>query len=449
MKFSPEMQFEVEEYYFHHYAVHFAYSFIGQAMRSIPSVMSWDDHDIFDGWGSYPIPLQESEVFQGIFTAAKRFYLLFQLHTTAELANFHGLFGRNSYSQVMLFGPRVAVALPDCRAQRTETQVLSMDTHLRLMTKVEEMPDTVRHLVLGTTVPMVYPHLKGGEAILTTLGKMNKNPFMHKVFKATGVAKAVFNDVDEPELLDDLRDHWSAPTHAEERRFLIEHLQMLAKAKHLRISIISGDVHLAATGRLYSHPKQPDLRKDFRFMPQIVCSAIGNAPPPDGLVKVLHLMGRAGFTNKQTRNKMCKLFDGVGGKHRMLNRRNWCEIFEVPANGAIGGGHNGDPGGLVFTLRVEQFTKVPSDGQITEYQTVVPVLDRPPKNLRSHIDHYANKGWSKKYREDEVGHPVEAERSHIRIGNKVIDLGEVPEGKPGPVMRVGNTDVGSHAVARV
>ena len=55
---------QVEEYYFHHYAVHFAYSFIGQAMRSIPSVMSWDDHDIFDGWGSYPTPLQESEVFQ-------------------------------------------------------------------------------------------------------------------------------------------------------------------------------------------------------------------------------------------------------------------------------------------------------------------------------------------------------------------------------------------------
>jgi hypothetical protein len=90
-----------------------------------------------------------------------------------------------------------------------------------------------------------------------------------QVFQATGVAKAVFNDVDEPELLDDLRDHWSAPTHQEERRFLIEHLQMLSKAKHLRISIISGDVHLAATGRLYSHPKQPDLRKDFRFMPQV------------------------------------------------------------------------------------------------------------------------------------------------------------------------------------
>lgn len=44
--FSEEMQQEVEEYYFHHYAVHFAYGSIGIAMRSIPSVMSWDG-----GWG--------------------------------------------------------------------------------------------------------------------------------------------------------------------------------------------------------------------------------------------------------------------------------------------------------------------------------------------------------------------------------------------------------------
>jgi hypothetical protein len=58
---------------------------------------------------------------------------------------------------------------------------------------------------------------------------------------------------------------------------------------------------------------------------QIVCSAIGNAPPPDGLVKVLHLMGRAGFVNRVTRAKMCKLFSAKG-KFRMLNRRNWCEV---------------------------------------------------------------------------------------------------------------------------
>ena len=48
--------------------------------------MTWDDHDIFDGWGSYPDTLQNCPVFQGCYQAAKRFYLLFQQHTTAERA---------------------------------------------------------------------------------------------------------------------------------------------------------------------------------------------------------------------------------------------------------------------------------------------------------------------------------------------------------------------------
>jgi PhoD related phosphatase len=42
----------------------------------------WDDHDIYDGFGSYPSKLQQSPVFQGLFAIAKRFYLLFQHHTT-------------------------------------------------------------------------------------------------------------------------------------------------------------------------------------------------------------------------------------------------------------------------------------------------------------------------------------------------------------------------------
>jgi hypothetical protein len=39
--------------------------------------------------------------------------------------------------QLVLFGPRVAVALPDCRSQRTEDQVLSFDTHMSLIIKIE------------------------------------------------------------------------------------------------------------------------------------------------------------------------------------------------------------------------------------------------------------------------------------------------------------------------
>jgi hypothetical protein len=52
-----------------------------------------------------------------------RFYLLFQQHTTPELAHTHGLYGGSSYSQLLQLGPRVALAMPDQRAERTVHQV--------------------------------------------------------------------------------------------------------------------------------------------------------------------------------------------------------------------------------------------------------------------------------------------------------------------------------------
>lgn len=38
---------------------------------------------------------------------------------------------------MLLLSPRVAVALPDCRSSRTETQVLALDTHMNLIVKVD------------------------------------------------------------------------------------------------------------------------------------------------------------------------------------------------------------------------------------------------------------------------------------------------------------------------
>jgi phosphodiesterase/alkaline phosphatase D-like protein len=55
---------EVEQYYFGHYMHHFADPPFAAALAQIPFVFSWDDHDIFDGWGSYPEYLQQSAVFQ-------------------------------------------------------------------------------------------------------------------------------------------------------------------------------------------------------------------------------------------------------------------------------------------------------------------------------------------------------------------------------------------------
>lgn len=53
---------------------------------------------------------------------------------------------------------------------------------------------------------------------------------------------------------------------------LVRRLQSIAQRKSIRMTFVSGDVHVGGLGRLYSHPKV-DLRTDFRFMPQVTTSS--------------------------------------------------------------------------------------------------------------------------------------------------------------------------------
>jgi hypothetical protein len=46
-----------------------------------------------------------------------------------------------------------------------------------------------------------------------------------------------------------------AVTHKRERNTLVERLQEFAAEKQIRITILSGDVHLAAVGRFFSAPR--------------------------------------------------------------------------------------------------------------------------------------------------------------------------------------------------
>jgi hypothetical protein len=69
--------------------------------------------------------MQTCDVFQMVYQVAKRFYLLFQQHSNEERAQRDGLkvLGRDGFSQLVQLGPKVALALPDCRSNRSRTQV--------------------------------------------------------------------------------------------------------------------------------------------------------------------------------------------------------------------------------------------------------------------------------------------------------------------------------------
>ena len=56
---------------------------------------------------------------------------------------------------------------------------------------------------------------------------------------------------------DDLKDHWANDDHEGERKRLLETLARIAENKLLRVSIVSGDVHVAAWGSAYRRDISP------------------------------------------------------------------------------------------------------------------------------------------------------------------------------------------------
>lgn len=356
--FTQEMRQQVDAYYFHHYCTHFSLDPVGEVYARIPQVMTWDDHDIFDGWGSYPRYLQSSQVFKQVFDVALRWFCVFQKHCSKE---------EKQGVEVLQLGQRLALIVPDQRHMRLKDQILPVEHYMEFTMLCQRLPKEVEHVVFVSTVPVVYPHVPGAQSVLGVVG----NGCIGSMLERNGVSlMGIFK---EPELMDDLDDHWSAKEHQDERRFLIENLQMLAKYRGCRVSLISGDVHVCGAGYLVSHPapvEEVDLEHDYRFMHQIISSAIVNPPPPGGLMKVLAAFSKGGHINRHTSFHMMRL--RPEGQHRklvplpLMNKRNWCEVVEQPLDAAAA-----NPGALTFILRVEDS---PSNQALTEYHIIVPAL---------------------------------------------------------------------------
>ena len=156
-----------------------------------------------------------------------------------------------------------------------------------------------------------------------------------KAIGRTGALGGFVNKFDGGvEILDDLDDHWTAKHHKDERNWLIGQLQELAAEKSVRVTILSGDVHLAAVGQFYSNKKQ-DVPKhcDYRYIPNVISSAIVNTPPPDVMADAINKRNKVHHLNAFTDEDMIAIFKkDVDGKNRnnmhLLPRRNWCSLRE-------------------------------------------------------------------------------------------------------------------------
>lgn len=222
-KFTERMKAEIEDFYFNLYTERWSQPEIAYMLARVPMIAMWDDHDLFDGWGSYPSDRQQCEVFQGIGDAARKAFMVFQ----QQLSNGEVRNGAIASSCGFSFGykvGKVAILAMDMRSERTGERVLSPEHWGEVYRWLDEL-DSIDHLIVMSSIPVVYP---GFDTLEQLLGAMPG-----------------YQDLE-----DDLRDHWNSRPHKGERIRLIHRLFKFTEERQIRPTIISGDVHVAAVGVL-------------------------------------------------------------------------------------------------------------------------------------------------------------------------------------------------------
>ncbi|KAF5386786.1 hypothetical protein D9615_001876 [Tricholomella constricta] len=331
--------------------------------------LTYVDTDIIDGFGSYPDELQRSPMFQTIGERGYFYFLLFQCFINPTLDGYSDKPGQHvsksaiigddgpyvrsrSHSFLGYLGPQCYILLLDCRGERKKDQICSPLQYQKVFHRLAQLPSSVEHLIVQVGIPIAYPRM----VFLETALESKFNPLVALGRTGSlGLSGFVNKFNAEAELLDDLNDHWTARSHKRERNWLIEQLQLLASRQRIRVTFVSGDVHCAAVGVLKTlkakgkHELTPAV--DYRYMLNIVTSAIVNTPPPNPVISMVSSLAtkvHKTLHHIETDETMMPIFqaepNGQARKQKfIMGRRNWCKVVWDP--------HSGD---VVFDIRVEK-----------------------------------------------------------------------------------------------
>ncbi|KAK3694091.1 hypothetical protein B0T22DRAFT_61208 [Podospora appendiculata] len=386
--FPETLRADCDDYYLNNYIRWYGTEPFASANGQIPQLNVWDDHDIIDGFGSYVNEFMKCDVFRGIGGLAHKYYMLFQHHLppppttyssdstpTGPAENGQGTdpaqlisayvhpamtesnyivgtqagpyVAEHSHNIYAKLGARMCFLGIDARTERTRHQVNYPETYDRIfgrlrdeLTSAANSGTPFRHLILLLGVPIAYPRLTWLENIFASpvLGPIK---FMNR---RMGLGGSFFNSFDgSVDLLDDLDDHYTARTHKKERNHLIQRLQLICAEFSVRITILGGDVHLAALGRFYSNPKlNIPTENDYRYIANVVSSAIVNKPPPAAVANLLSRRNKIHHLNHDTDETLLKMFDKDPGDstktaaHNQVTMpsRNFAMITENSPNNA-------------------------------------------------------------------------------------------------------------------
>ncbi|MGQ9371356.1 alkaline phosphatase D family protein [Azospirillum sp. ST 5-10] len=286
--FSAAMAEEAMDHYLRLYLETWGQPEVAAVLARIPSVMMWDDHDIFDGWGSLPEAEQTAPVMRGVYLVARRAFALFQMAALPESLP-ECVWGADlgTFTQGFVLGD-VGILVPDLRSERTGTRVLSPRSRRALPDWLDRFSGC-RHLLLVSSVPLLFTGTAGVErAVAAIPGR-------------TGYE-------------DDLRDQWRSPAHAAEWRRVVEALSAFSLRTGCRVTALSGEVHLGA---------QAVLRGPAEIR-QLIASGIVHPPPSRLFAAILDRLARRRETPFDGAVLEMPPFAETG--RRLIRARNWLAL---------------------------------------------------------------------------------------------------------------------------
>lgn len=373
-EFTEAMAAAAAASYLRTYTHSWAQEGVRQVMSDIPQMMTWDHPDIFTLYGSFHSTQQNCAVFRGLFEVAKRFYLLFQHHTTDIRAGLDRDFvSSTSLSFVRELGPGMAVAAMDGRSERSRERVATPPTWAAVGESISRLPRGVKHCVVVLPTPPHWPKVPLGDYAAQGTSKVaqwdSKGTITGLMAKVNfGPASPHLQQPSQDALLDD----WYASAHWQERRLMMEQMQSLAASRQLRISFVSGGTGAAAVALFYSFPKAVPAQYDFRWMASVVAPPLVDVPLSDAAARALQLVSVASQgVNPATKEKVVRLFkDTQPTLAKILPRRGWVEVNMLPSGKVAAAGvpqrhatasshQGGDLGERAFLLvgKTTQFLK--------------------------------------------------------------------------------------------
>ncbi len=305
--FTQTMYDQAQQFYLDWYIKSWSDPIFNKMLSSVPYIMMWDDHDILDGWGSYAPELQNSPVHQGLYKHAEFYFCLFQQHRLPQQLPKHSLnLPNKNKSEFYMFG-NVALLVLDLRSERNYKKIISSQTWQEIFAYVENQLKTthVEHLFIMSSLPIAHPDFNLLENLLGII------PFRQ-------------------ETEDDLRDHWSSREHQDERKHFVHELFRWSEYHHCRITILSGDVHIAANGLIQSK-RNNTLPVNARSINQITSSGIVHPPPPAMVLFALNQLMQ--HTWEIDRDINVEMLDMPNLKNPFLAVRNFLSIQDDSKKG--------------------------------------------------------------------------------------------------------------------